>query len=191
MEVKGEYTRTIQILLVVEASIGFMGVFKIVKPVALGFKMTVMGDMQRGQFVIRLEADLTVTNVNIAIEQMILAGDMMIIAKGCEWIDCQCDCAINRAISDYGGVLSVNHKNLLFEEQVVKAISKNWIGIKAKVFEITIAVRMDGTKIAIAAQFKCAAAWDGEGFFKFRKDDKSAKRWVERRHEQSVITPGI
>ena len=113
----------------------------------------------------------------------------MVVSKRHERAQGKPDRAINRAIRDCSGVLTVDHEDLFFKAQIADAIGKDGMGIQAKVLEVAIAVRVDGADIAIGAQFTCPCAGDDERFFEFGQGDESTLLVCWR--EQAVIPPRV
>ena len=64
-EVKSKFSGAIQVFLAVETSVGFYGIFKIVVPIATRLKLTIVGNVESGELIVRLEADLAFSYVYI------------------------------------------------------------------------------------------------------------------------------
>ena len=190
-EIKGKFSGTIQVLPIVEAAIGFNSIFKIVIPIAPQLKLSIVRDIQRRKFGIRLKTHQTITNTDIAIEQMVLARQVMVISESREWSQRKLNGAIKGTIRDHSGILTVNHKNLLFKTQVADAIGKDGKGIQADMLEIAVAVWMDIAKIAIAAKFKSLRTRHNKRLFEFGQRDKSTVRLIWCWNEQAVVPPRV
>ena len=98
---------------------------------------------------------------------------MVVVSERHERAQGKPDRAINRAIRDCSGVLTVDHEDLFFKAQIADAIGKDGMGIQAKVSKVAIPVRVDGADIAIGAQVIRPRAGYEERFFEFGQGDES------------------
>ena len=132
-----------------------------------------MRDIQRRKFGIRLKTHQTITNIDIAIEHIIPARQVMILSESRERTQRKHNRAIKGTVSNHSGILTINHKNLLFKTQIASTIGKGGKGIQTNVFEMGITVRMDIASIAITTQFKSSHTRHNKRLFKFGQRDKS------------------